>query len=103
MTKFLNLFVLLSQLFPAVLTFIRELENAFPQSGQGAAKLQIIREMLEKAFAAVGDVGIKWVEIWPMLNALIERVIALANTLGVFKKPLPAPPAAPVTPDAERH
>lgn len=103
MTKFLNLFVLLSQLFPAVLSFIRELESAFPQSGQGAAKLRIIQEMLEKAFAAVGDVGIKWAEIWPLLNSLIERVIALANSLGVFKKPLPAPGAPAATPDNERN
>lgn len=96
MTKFLQIFVLLSQLFPAVLSFVKTLEDAFPQSGQGAAKLAIIREMLEKAFAAFGDVGVKWAEIWPLLSSLIERVVALANTLGAFKKAVPPGGALPI-------
>lgn len=91
MTKFLNLFVVLAQLFPAVLTFIRELENAFPQAGQGAAKLALLREMLEKAYVTIGDVTVRWAELWPLLEALIAKIVALANSLGVFPKPKSTP------------
>lgn len=100
MTKFLNILAIVSQLFPLVLSFIRNLEEAFPQSGQGGAKLEMLRKLLESAFESIGQVGVTWAEIWPRLNVMINSVVAMYNALGTFRKP--APPAEP-TPATEKH
>lgn len=86
MTKFLTLVQLVLQLFPALIQFVRQIEAVIPEGGQGAAKLDLIRTMLEKAFAAVGAIGVTWSEVWPVLQSMIDRLVALFNAAGTFRK-----------------
>lgn len=91
MTKFLNILAIIGQLFPLILGFIRNLEEAFPQSGQGGAKLEMLRKLLESAFESIGAVGVTWAEIWPRLKVMIDSVVAMYNALGTFRKAPPPP------------
>ena len=72
-------FLLIVQLIPAVIALLKEIESVIPQSGQGTAKLEAVREILE-----VTVDGFK--EIWPALEKVIASLITLFNTTGVFKK-----------------
>lgn len=100
MTKFLQIILIINQLFPAIVGFIRQIEDAFPEQGQGAAKLEMLRKLLESAFQAIGDVSVTWAEIWPKLQVLINSIVGMFNAVGRFKNTPPAHPAAPAD---ERH
>lgn len=86
MTKFLNIAMIVMQLFPALINFIRNLEQAFPAAGQGARKLEMLGTLLEDAFKAAGVVEVKWAEVWPAVQRLISSAVALFNTTGEFRK-----------------
>lgn len=77
-------------LFPLIVQLVREIEAAFPQGGQGATKLRMVREALESAFSAtvevVDDAKDAFSAAWPALERVIGRIVALYNDLGEFKK-----------------
>jgi hypothetical protein len=66
-------------LLPAIIEAVRAVENLVSDSGQGAAKLQAIREILE----AVSDQA---ASLWPEIQKVIAIIVALANKTGVFPK-----------------
>ena len=72
-------FLLIVQLIPAVIALVKEIESVIPQTGQGAAKLTAVREILEVTVEG-------FTEIWPALEKVISSLITLFNTTGVFKK-----------------
>ena len=82
--NFITILKLVVQLLPLVLQAVRAAEDAIPQSGQGAAKFQFVKELLSDTAAIGSEVGEK-----DYLNAL-EKTITLAvklfNSSGVFKK-----------------
>ena len=82
--SFLTILKLVVQLLPLVLEAVKAAEAAIPQSGQGAAKLQFVKDLLTNTT----DIGTEVVEK-DYVNAL-EKTITLAvklfNSTGVFKK-----------------
>lgn len=68
------------ELLPAVITAVRTVEEALPQSGQGAAKLALIRGVIESAYDNA-------TEAWPMVEKLITLTVNFFNKTGVFAKP----------------
>jgi nitrate/nitrite-specific signal transduction histidine kinase len=82
--SFLSILKLVVQLLPLVIQAVKAAEEAIPQSGQGAAKFQFVRELL----TTTSDIGTE-VSEKDYVNAL-DKTIALAvklfNATGVFKK-----------------
>lgn len=78
MMKWLELAKTLLSLLPAIITAIKAIEEALPATGQGAAKLALIREIIE-------SVSGELTEIWPYVEKVISLVVAWFNKTGVFK------------------
>lgn len=82
--NFLTILKLVVQLLPLVLESVKAAEAAIPQSGQGSAKLQFVKDLL----TSTTDIGSEVAEK-DYVNAL-EKTITLAvklfNSTGVFKK-----------------
>lgn len=66
-------------LLPAIIEAVKAVENLVPGSGQGASKLQAIREILE----AVSDQA---ATLWPEIQKVIAVIVTLANKTGTFAK-----------------
>lgn len=86
MTQFIAIVQLVLQLFPILVSTVKSIEEAIPASGQGAAKLQIIRTVLESAFSTIQDVTVTFEQVWPSIEKVVASVVQIYNTLGTFKK-----------------
>ena len=71
--------MLVIKLIPVFIELLKAIEAAIPEQGQGTAKLQAVRQILE-----LTDSSIK--EAWPMVQGVIEVLVKTFNTTGVFKK-----------------
>lgn len=92
MTKYLEILRALAALLPIVLQLVRQLEEALPTSGAGAAKLAQIKAILQQLFATLSGLTVTFDQVWPTVQALITGVVGAFNALGVFRKG--APPTA---------
>lgn len=67
------------QILLTVIELVKVVEKMIPEKGQGAAKLELVRKMLEES---VGTIQ----EIWPSIEKAISLFVKLANVAGTFKK-----------------
>lgn len=67
------------QLVPVLIEVIRTIETLFPQSGVGKEKLALLREIMLEAYEGIS-------EIWPVIEAIVSKIVAFANAIGAFKK-----------------
>lgn len=67
------------KLLPAIIEAVKAVENLVSDTGQGAAKLQSIREILEA-------VSSQSATLWPEIQKVIAIIVGLANKTGVFPK-----------------
>lgn len=73
-------------LLPMIIEVIKAIEIAIPGSGQGKAKLEAVRQILEAGSAVAGEAATQFATLWPALQASIGAVVTLFNSTGVFKK-----------------
>lgn len=66
-------------LIPAIIQAIKAIEEAIPGSGQGAQKIAAIRQIIEQ----VSDQASA---LWPSIEKVINILVALFNSTGVFTK-----------------
>lgn len=73
--------LLIIQMIPSIIDIIKKVEELYPESGAGAAKLQLVKEMLEAAYDNV-------TEAWPQIEKIVAVIVEFANRFGIFKKPV---------------
>ena len=73
-------------LLPTIIDAIKALEGAFPVAGQGAAKLQALRNIIASAYEIAADATLSFDKLWPAIQSAISAVVSLANATGLFKK-----------------
>lgn len=93
MNRALDILRALAALLPIVLQLVRQLEEALPTTGAGAAKLAQIKAILQQVFGTLSGLTVTFEQVWPTVQALISGVVSAFNALGVFKKGN-TPPAA---------
>lgn len=77
---------LILSLLPLILEVVSAIEKSLPQSGQGAAKLALVKNAIQAAYDASKDATAKFDEIWPTIQKVVESTVALFNTTGKFLK-----------------
>lgn len=77
---------LVLSLLPLIIQLVRSIEEALPESGQGAAKLTMVRSALEAGYKMATDAVISFEEAWPQISNVISAVVTMFNVSGVFKK-----------------
>jgi hypothetical protein len=83
---YFELLRLILGLLPLIIDTIKAVEAAIPESGKGSEKLQLIRAVLENAWATANNVTATFEAIWPMLNGTITAIVTTFNKTGIFKK-----------------
>jgi hypothetical protein len=86
MANVIAIIKLVLSLVPVILETVKAVEAALPQSGQGAAKLALVRTTVQAAFDVAGNAVATFEQVWPALEKTIGAVVGLFNTTGVFKK-----------------
>ena len=67
------------QIILTIIEIVKVVEKLIPESGQGASKLTLVRQLAEQA---IGDIG----AMWPQIETLIASFVKLSNIAGSFKK-----------------
>lgn len=84
--QFIQTMKIILSLLPLIIQAVQAIEQAMPQSGQGAAKLEAIRQMLQSAYSVSTDAMGPFEQIWPALSSTVSAVVGLFNSAGAFKK-----------------
>lgn len=84
--QYVNTIRLILSLLPLVLEVIRAVEAAFPQGGNGAAKLALVREAIEGGYNLANDTVVAFDTVWPAINRIVDASVAAYNASGVFRK-----------------
>ncbi len=71
-------FLAILQLVPALIELIKATESAIPGSGNGAAKLSMIRQIMEAAYDGIS-------EMWPVIEKIISAIVGVFNETGAFE------------------
>lgn len=90
MTNFLAIIQIVVQLLPLITQVVQSIEQAMPQGGQGAQKLEMVRATLQAAYTAAGDVTIAFEKVWPAIATTVSGLVAMYNAAGTFKQSVAA-------------
>lgn len=71
--------LIIMKLLPAIIAAVKALEDAIPDGGKGAEKLEAVRQMLEAV-----DEGVR--ALWPQIASVIGVLVGLFNKVGAFPK-----------------
>ena len=69
---------LILNVLPLLIALIKSVETVFPEKGQGAVKLALVKEILVSVDASVSA-------IWPTLETIIAGIVKALNATGIFK------------------
>lgn len=76
----------IAQLFPAVVAAIKAVEDALPDGGQGAAKLEMVRAILQAGFNSAEGISVTFEHVWPAVQNIVAQMVKAFNTIGLFRK-----------------
>lgn len=85
--QFLTIVKTILSLLPLIIQAVQAIETAFPDGGQGKAKLDAIKNVLQSAYSVAGDVVGSFEAIWPAISGAVSAVVTLSNQTGLFRKP----------------
>lgn len=71
--------IMILNLIPSLIQAIRAIEDSIPGQGQGEQKLAAIRGILEAVEGSTKD-------LWPKIQPVIEVLVRLFNSTGVFRQ-----------------
>lgn len=84
--QYVNTIRLILSLLPLVLEVIRAVEAAFPQGGNGAVKLALVREAIEGGYNLANDTVVAFDTVWPAINRIVDASVVAYNASGAFRK-----------------
>lgn len=86
MQYFILIWQTINHLFPLIIQTVQVIEQAFPEGGQGKAKLDLVRGALETAYKAESETQLKFEQLWPTLQTVVAGIVNVFNVSGAFKK-----------------
>lgn len=73
-------------IWDAAQEIVKVVEQAMPEGGQGAAKFQAAKAFLRRVIDVSDEIEAAFDEVEPLVDGIIDAVVALFNATGVFKK-----------------
>lgn len=86
MLKYLEIISFILAISPKIMEIVTAVEKMFPEGGQGAAKLELVKNMLQSVFDGLGSFKVTFEEMWPTIQKMVAAIVSFANTVGLFKK-----------------
>jgi hypothetical protein len=92
------------QLLPLLLDAVQAVEKALPISGQGQKKLDFVISVLKAGFHAASGSGlasgVSWEKLLSLLIPMINEIVELKNSYGLFSTSHPSAPTSCIGPPA---
>jgi|GEM_PF-3228314 len=82
--KIENIWKTIAAVWPAVDTFVKQVEGAFPAGTAGATKLAAVESLLQGAWVKIAGIEATFEDVWPALSGAISALVAVYNTAGLF-------------------
>jgi hypothetical protein len=79
MGSFLAVLQVIGTLFPIVVKLVETIQHALPDSGQGAIKLEMLKGLLEKAYAQEQTMAVSFEHVWPYLEPVVAGVVKVVK------------------------
>lgn len=86
MAQILNLLKLVLSLIPSILDIMSKLETLLPESGQGAAKLDVIKTAIQSTYTVADKSMPAFEDLWVTVSKVVSGIVAIFNGAGIFKK-----------------
>lgn len=91
--KYLEMIKLALALLPILYSAVDQIEDMFPQGGNGQQKLEMVKNIIQSAMT-VSEFGVNGFNtVWPMLASMVGGIVAMK------KKVMPEPSAQNVIPN----
>lgn len=84
--KAIEILKLLLGLLPSIIAAVRAIEDMLPEGGKGAAKLALVRDVLQAGWGKGNDAVASFEDAWPSISGAVGAVVAFANATGIFRK-----------------
>jgi hypothetical protein len=84
----INLIILLLQLTPQVIKFVRDLEAVIPESQMGSDKKALLNHVLDEV-KGVSDATTNFEKAFPILGKIVDISVAIFKKNGVFSTSTP--------------
>lgn len=85
MFQFAQILKIILGIFPSIIQAIKALEELFPQAGQGAVKLEVLKTVVQEASELADDLSVSFDQLWPAINNLVNGIVGIFNRTGLFK------------------
>jgi hypothetical protein len=86
MTQVLTMIKLVLSLLPVVIQTIQGIEQVLPATGQGAVKRDLVKSALQSTYNAVDSSMPIFEDLWNKLSPVVDGIVTIFNTAGIFKK-----------------
>jgi hypothetical protein len=84
--QFITILKLIISILPFLIEAIKALEAAIPGQGKGEQKLATMHTAVEAAYSIGGDDLPKLEVLWLAIQRVIDGLVGVFNSSGVFKK-----------------
>jgi len=81
MLQFLEILKLALSLLPIVHDAVAQVELLFPQGGNGAKKLDMVKGIIEQAMSVTGAASGAFSSVWPVLETAISGIVSLKKAV----------------------
>lgn len=75
--SFFTLLKTLATLVPTLLQIITLLDEAMPESGQGAKKIAALKTVVQSAYSVSTDTSVAFEKLWPAIETVVAGLVAL--------------------------
>ena len=80
--KYLTLLRLAFSMLPIIHTAVDQIEDMFPQGGNGAQKLAMVKNIIESAMN-MSELGSNaFTTLWPMIASIVADIVALKKKVS---------------------
>jgi len=73
-------------LLPIISQTVIAIEQSLPAGSAGAVKLDMVKGILQSAYAAEQNAEVTFEKLWPTIQGIISGLITAYNASGLFKK-----------------
>lgn len=80
-----NVMSIVTKLLPDTIKFVQTVEEVVPAKGQGAAKLEVLKGMLQGTFSTIQQAEVTFEQVWPSLSGTVTGLVKLFKLTGLFK------------------
>ena len=84
--QFFEILKLVIGLLPILIQAIKAVEQAIPESGKGADKLELIKGVVQTAYDTSNKLSVSFEQLWPTVSGTIQTIVKTFNNTGAFKK-----------------